>query len=118
MCIYVYLYICVHVCLHHDLTPLRSGYLNVTVRISSDCRNDCAPLGGRWQRHCASTLRLYRSTSASIVRVRAEGGRWGRDTAPGVNTTIASLDLGNNGLREGVGLNPASYHSPGKALDM
>jgi hypothetical protein len=37
--------------------------------------------GGRWQRHCASTPRLRRSTLAGMVWERAEGGRWKRHCA-------------------------------------
>ena len=37
--------------------------------------------GGRWQRHCASTPRLRRSTSAGMPWERAEGGRWQRHCA-------------------------------------
>ena len=37
--------------------------------------------GGRWQRHCALTLRLRRPTYTGLAWERAEGGRWRRHCA-------------------------------------
>jgi hypothetical protein len=37
--------------------------------------------GGRWQRHCASTPRLRRSTLAGMTWERAQGGCWQRPCA-------------------------------------
>ena len=52
--------------------------------------------GGRWQKNCASTPRLRRSTFAPMTCERVEGGRWAETLR--LNTTLGSLKLGGNGL--------------------